>query len=224
MKRERPPAQLRQRKKLLQRQAIADVAMRLFIERGFEDVSVAEIARAADVAENTVFNYFPTKEDLFFDQQAAAEDVLAGWVRSRSPGQSMVDAVRQSFVQALEDEDPRVGLTPGMPRFWEMVDRSSRLQARLSVIGERLLQRLADAFVDEAVGGQDPGLSRVMASMVAGVVWALQREIRQRLSEGESVAVVKESMRPLAARSFALLEHGLAAAEPPSDQRVDLRE
>src|SRR5918994_7068400 len=85
---------LRERKKEQTRQLIADTARRLFAERGFESVTVAEVARAANVAEKTVFNYFPTKEELFYSRLKAFEEELLDAVRERAPGESIVAAVR----------------------------------------------------------------------------------------------------------------------------------
>jgi AcrR family transcriptional regulator len=200
---------LRARKKLRQRRAIADVAMRLFVERGFDAVSVAEVARAAEVAENTVFNYFPSKEDLFFDREAQVEDAFSRAIRTRPAGESIVAALRRTFLEALEREEPRIGLSPGMPLFWRLIDASPRLQARLATIGERSLIKLADQFAAEGIGGPDAAVSRVLASLAASVPFALQLEIRRRLSAGESVASVKAAMRPLAERAFDLLASGI---------------
>src|SRR6266536_5632612 len=83
---------LRERKKQRTRQLIADTAMRLFRERGFDGVTVAEIARAAEVAEATVFNYFPTKEDLVYGRMEAFEEELLRAVRERAPGESVLAA------------------------------------------------------------------------------------------------------------------------------------
>src|SRR5918996_5393461 len=83
---------LRERKKQRTRQLIADTARRLFAERGFEQVTVAEIAREAEVAQATVFNYFPTKEDLFYSRLEAFEDELLAAVRKRKPDQSVLEA------------------------------------------------------------------------------------------------------------------------------------
>src|ERR671939_1868774 len=83
---------LRERKKQRTRQLIADTARRLFAERGFEQVTVAEIAREADVAPATVFNYFPTKEDLFYSRLEAFEDDLLLAIRERPRGQSVIGA------------------------------------------------------------------------------------------------------------------------------------
>src|SRR5215216_4044976 len=83
---------LRERKKQRTRQLIADTARRLFAERGFDRVTVAEIAREAEVAPATVFNYFPTKEDLFYSRLEAFEERLLAAIREREPGQSILAA------------------------------------------------------------------------------------------------------------------------------------
>src|ERR687885_383370 len=86
---------LRESKKLRTRQEIADKAMELFVARGFDRVTVAEVAAAAGVSEKTVFNYFPTKEDLFFDEVPARQAALVDAIRRRQPGESIVAALRR---------------------------------------------------------------------------------------------------------------------------------
>src|SRR3954469_12316534 len=83
---------LRERKKLRTRQLIAETARRPFAERGFDRVTVAEIAREAEVAQATVFNYFPTKEDLFYSRLEAFEEGLLTAIRERPPGQGVLAA------------------------------------------------------------------------------------------------------------------------------------
>src|SRR3954466_15492654 len=83
---------LRERKKQRTRELIADTARRLFADRGFERVTVAEIAREAEVASATVFNYFPTKEDLFYSRLEAFEEELLMAIRERGEGRSVLDA------------------------------------------------------------------------------------------------------------------------------------
>src|SRR5919201_762541 len=85
---------LRERKKQQRRQLIAETARRLFAERGFDRVTVAEIARAANVSEGTVFNYFPTKEDLFYDRMEVFESALLEAIRERERGESVLSAFR----------------------------------------------------------------------------------------------------------------------------------
>jgi AcrR family transcriptional regulator len=90
----------RERKKREMRQAIAAAAMRLFTERGYDHVAIAEIAEAADVSVNTIFNYFPTKEDLFFGQHEPMEAGLAQLIRTREPGESVVGFLPGAFPRA----------------------------------------------------------------------------------------------------------------------------
>ena len=85
---------LRERKKQQTRQLIADTARELFAERGFEAVTVSDIARAADVSAQTVFNYFPTKEDLFYSRLEAFESELVAAVRDRAPDESVSVGLR----------------------------------------------------------------------------------------------------------------------------------
>src|SRR3954449_12380239 len=94
-----PQPGLRERKKERTRRQIADTARELFAHRGFDAVTVAEVARAADVAEKTVFNYFATKEDLFYSGMEAFEERLLGAVRDREPGEPVLEAFRR-FVLA----------------------------------------------------------------------------------------------------------------------------
>src|SRR5918911_1222442 len=124
-------AGLRERKKRQTRELIAATALRLFAERGFERVPVAESARAADVSEQTVFNYFPTKEDLVYWRLGAFEDELLATVRDRAPGESALAAFRR-FVLAQRgllgrfDESAREQLVA----FTRMISESPALLAR----------------------------------------------------------------------------------------------
>src|SRR4051812_29860694 len=101
---------LRERKKERTRTLIADTARRLFVERGFEGVSVAEIAREADVSEATVFNYFPTKEELVYNRLEAFEDEMLAAVRDRPEGESIAAAFARFIATPrglLASRDPR---------------------------------------------------------------------------------------------------------------------
>src|SRR5262252_1457865 len=92
---------LRERKKRQTRQLIFDSARRLFEERGFERVSVAEVARAADVSEVTVFNYFPTKEDLYYGGMQFFEEELLEAVSTRPAGEPAVKAFRSRLLASV---------------------------------------------------------------------------------------------------------------------------
>jgi AcrR family transcriptional regulator len=96
----------RERKKAQTRQALADAALELFLERGFDEVGVKEVADAADVSVTTLFKYFPSKEALVFDQDDDIEAALVLAVRGRPPGYSIVDALREYMVKDTADGGP----------------------------------------------------------------------------------------------------------------------
>lgn len=96
----------RERKKAQTRQALADAALALFLERGFDEVGVKEVADAADVSVTTLFKYFPSKEALLFDQEADIEAALVNAVRGRPPGWSIVDALREHILRDVSDGGP----------------------------------------------------------------------------------------------------------------------
>src|SRR2546430_15818444 len=96
---------LRERKKARTRQRIADTAARLFAERGYENVVVSDVAREADVSEQTVYNYFATKEQLVTDREQHIQDRLCELIRSRPPETTPAAAIRE-FVRS---EERRVG-------------------------------------------------------------------------------------------------------------------
>src|SRR5207248_8272205 len=87
-----PEPGLRERKKQRTRELIAETARRLFSERGFDRVTIAEVAREAEVSEQTVFNYFPTKEDLVYWRLEGFEDELLTAIRQRAEGESILRA------------------------------------------------------------------------------------------------------------------------------------
>ena len=92
---------LRDLKKARTRRLIADTAARLFAERGYEQVTVSEIARAAEVAEQTLYNYFPTKEQLVTDREQRVQDRLCDLIRSRPPGVTPAAAIRGFVLEAV---------------------------------------------------------------------------------------------------------------------------
>src|ERR1700712_29679 len=101
-----PPPDRRTRKRLATRQTISDVATRLFLDRGFDQVTIDEIAEAADVGRMTVFNHFPRKEDMFFDREQEIRDVAFGAVRSRAAGLSPIDALGHLAHHLIDHPDP----------------------------------------------------------------------------------------------------------------------
>ncbi|WP_412540264.1 TetR family transcriptional regulator [Longispora sp. K20-0274] len=198
---------LRDEKKQATRAAIADAALGLFLARGFDRVTVADVADVARVSVNTVFNYFPTKEDLLFDRRSEVVGRLAAVVADRPPGESAVGAVRRAFLDALDRREPTLGLDPGMVAFWRVVDDSPALQARLRQLNEWAETALADALAVGAAEG-DPA-PRVAAAVLAGVDRALHGEIRRRMLAGEEPEEVRAAVTAAARRAFDMAASGL---------------
>ncbi|MFG2792931.1 TetR/AcrR family transcriptional regulator [Streptomyces sp. NPDC048419] len=155
---------LRERKKRQTRQYISDVATGLFVERGFDAVTVAEIAEAADVSVNTVYNYFPAKEDLFFDRSAGLVDRMSRWVRGRGKGESAAAAVLRELREEVESVSPRVGLLAGYGAFMRVIEDAPALRSRLWAIGQEVQVNLEQALrEDTGADGSDP-----MPHLIAG--------------------------------------------------------
>ncbi|MBP2702648.1 TetR/AcrR family transcriptional regulator [Microbispora sp. RL4-1S] len=208
---------LRERKKRETRQRIADVAMGLFLQRGFDNVTVAEVARAADVSVNTVFNYFRTKEDLFLDRSEDVEEQLARVVRERRPGESAIRAVRRDFFDALRTGDWRYGMHEGVDLFARRVRESPSLSVRMLEIGYRREERLAlalaeDAEIDsETKSGSDADdlTPWLVSAQVCAVIRALTRHFAMRRMAGEETERILADVRDQAEHAFRLLERGI---------------
>ncbi|MFI6686870.1 TetR/AcrR family transcriptional regulator [Streptomyces sp. NPDC050485] len=194
----------RERKKRETRQRISDLATGLFLERGFEAVTIAEIAEVADVSVNTVYNYFPTKEDLFLDRSKGIVDRLSRWVRGRDAGESAAEAVLRELRAEVEAVSPRVGLMAGYSRFMAVVHESPALRARLWAVGQEVLENL-DATLREEVGARP---EEPLPSLIAGqinwvhqtVMAAISREMMAGRDPGEvsrEVLVLIDEMESL---------------------------
>ena len=201
---------LRERKKQQTRQHIAETARRLFRDRGFEHVTIAEVAEAADVAVQTVFNYFPTKEDLVYWRLSSFEDELIAAVRERAPGTSALEAfgsflTAQPGLLGKHDPEAREELTS----FTRMIVDSPALQARERQIFAGYTDRLAALLAEET--GALPGdiRPRVAASALIGMHRALIDLSRGRIVAGELGPKLTRDIRAQAEQAFALLEAGL---------------
>lgn len=133
---------LREERRLRTRQSISDVATRLFIEHGFEPVTIAEIAGAAGVAKMTVTNYFPRKEDLALDIHEEFVRTPAAVVAGRSAGTTPLEALRAWYTEAQNRRDPLLGYSG--PEFARMILDSPTLQSRLRELHDLREQSLAE--------------------------------------------------------------------------------
>jgi AcrR family transcriptional regulator len=204
---EEPPEGLRERKKRATRDAIAATARRLFAARGFDAVTVLEIAAAADVSEKTVFNHFAAKEDLVFAGGEARLAQLQAAIAERPPGTSVLDVFRASSeamldtVAAGEGDDRLV-----VPR---IVRDSPALQRRLAAGWEDEAAALV-AAVAEATGADDDDLvPAVVARTLAWTLITIFRAAFDGLLAGEDPERLAARLRPQAARAYDQLAAGL---------------
>ncbi|WP_248960780.1 TetR/AcrR family transcriptional regulator [Sphaerisporangium perillae] len=202
---------LRERKKRETRQRIADMAMGLFMARGFENVTVAEVARVADVSANTVFNYFKTKEDLFLDRQDVYVDEPSRVVRERRAGESVIAALRRDFLEALEEGDWRSGLNEGADVVIRLINESPSLMARMRELAERREERLAETLAEATGADEDDIRPGLVAAQVCAAIRRLTADGIRRKLAGESHDHVVRDIRAQAGLAFDLLENGIGA-------------
>jgi AcrR family transcriptional regulator len=193
---------LRESKKLQTRQQIAAEGMRLFVMRGFDHVTVAEVAAAAGVSEKTVFNYFPTKEDIFFDEVPRREAALLEAISGRAPGESILGALRRLQL----GECPRL-CSPGFATFARIIEESQALQAKELEVMARFAQVLADAVQREL--GVDERDARIAAGLLISVHRQLFRAARKQALAGRHGPAAIRRLRGDLERAYELLEHGL---------------
>src|SRR5215213_447920 len=198
---------LRARKKRVARQAIAGTARRLFAERGFDAVTVAEIAAAADVSEKTVFNHFATKEDLAF---AGREEGIAQFVAAiaeRPPGSSILDVFRALTTTVIDDFV--AGGDEDLLAVAKIIRGSRTLQERLTVGWESGAAAITTA-VAETSGAADDDL---VPAIVARTLWWTHRSIfllaLQGLLAEEDREQLVARLRDTADRAYDQLADGL---------------
>jgi AcrR family transcriptional regulator len=162
------PSDLRSRKRLATREGISNVATRLFAERGFDHVTVDEIATAADVGRKTVFNYFPRKEDMFFDRDEEGRQVVREALRQRDFRVAPIETLRLLAHQLIADQSPYVEFSSASQGFLETIEGSETLKARARAIRDELAQVVTVAL-SECVG-RDPDDPE--AQLAAGLLLA----------------------------------------------------
>jgi AcrR family transcriptional regulator len=193
---------LRESNRQRTRHGIASTAMRLFASRGFDEVTVGEVAREAGVSEKTVYNHFPTKEDLFFDEVPARLEALASAVHEREPGTSVFGALLELQLRGLERlTSERFAI------FARILDDSAALQAKeLEVMG-RFADTLAEALRTELqIAELD---AHVAANALSSVHWQFFRNARAHALAGRHGEAAARRLRTELRRSYELLEHGL---------------
>ncbi|MEV4568064.1 TetR family transcriptional regulator [Nonomuraea sp. NPDC049419] len=186
------------------REAISSAAITLFLERGFDEVPVTEVAAAAGVSKPTLFKYFPTKEDLVLHRIADHLGESARVVRERASGESPVRALRRHFLDGLARRDPVTGLNdePEVVAYHRMVFFTAPgLLARLHQHMARDEELLAGALAETS--------DELTATLLAGLLVSTQRVLARRnwamLADGRPLAEVEADAVRAAERAFSLL-------------------
>lgn len=189
---------LRERKKRRTRQAMIDAAMRLYREKGFEAMTVADIAREADVAPRTFFGYFESKEDVFLGRGDERLELLVRAVRERDRREPILTALRRELLREGEPQDQPEAA--GAPRLSELMSHPA-IANRLRTRWNRWEDTLAEAIAADVGAGEGDPEPRVVAAALTGAIrvaaWAALGEQRGRRTE-------------VARRVFDLLATGLS--------------
>jgi len=196
-----PTVGRRERKKAATRQALADAALELFLEHGFEQVSVRDIAEKADVSTTTLFAHFPSKEALVFDREEEVDAALTAAVRERPKGQSVVEALRTHALQSwvLIASDPR------LHQLTALVDRTPALRE----YAERMWMRHASALSATIAEGLGREADDLACSALARFVLEVPTLAKGRTDQRMAVETV-----------FDLLIHGWQSQHDSGDART----
>jgi AcrR family transcriptional regulator len=199
---------LRERKKARTRRLIADTAARLFGERGYEQVAISDVAREAEVAEQTIYNYFPTKEQLVTDRDEQIQDRLCDLIRSRSPDTTPAAAVRGFVVESVAairhipadvwrgELGYLAAISPTVHRLaLELIDRQATALAR--------------AIADTTA--VSPEVARLQGIALAGVFQIIISEAGQRTREGQSQEKIADELSPIVENILAELDRWFSA-------------
>jgi AcrR family transcriptional regulator len=200
---------LRELKKARTRRLIADTAARLFAERGYEHVAVIDVACEAEVAEQTVYNYFRTKEQLVTDREQQIQDRLCDLIRSRPPAVSPAGAIREFVLQSV------AGIR-GIPA--ELWRGELGYLAAISPAVHRLALELADRQAAALAGAVSdtsavpPGVARLKGIALAGVFQIIISEAGQRTRDGQSQATIADELGPIVENILDELDRWLSRA------------
>lgn len=215
---------LRELKKEQTRQLITDTAWRLFVDRGFDQVSVAEVARAAQVAEATVYNYFGTKEDLFYWRLEAFGTRLAEAVATRPTGEPALAAFRRALLAdgglLAQVEAGDAQALDRLRTIAQLITASPALLAREQQALNRAASVLAGVLAADTRAAPGDLRPQVAAQALIGVQRALLDHVRSRVLGGDNPAGLAAEIRQLTAGAFEFLEQGLrdyAAKDPTQD-------
>ena len=204
---------LRELKKARTRRHIADTAARLFAERGYEHVAVTDVAREAEVAEQTVYNYFPAKEQLVTDREQQIQDRLCDLIRSRPPAITPAAAVRDFVLESV------AGIRDIPPELWRgelgYLAAISPAVHRLALdLADRQAAALARAISDTSAVSTE--VARLQGIAIAGVFQIIISESGQRTRAGQGQAKIADELYPIVENILDELDRWLSVSRPPA--------
>ncbi|WP_179816403.1 TetR/AcrR family transcriptional regulator [Allostreptomyces psammosilenae] len=202
---------MRERKRERTRRALSDAAITLFLRHGFDQVSVADIAAAAEVSKPTLFRYFPAKEDLVLHRITDHEGEYARVVRERPEGEAPLAALRRHFTARLRAHDPVTGLNddPEVLAYRRLLYATPSLLARLTHYTSRDQDALAEALREAAPAVPHDLLPDLAAAQLIAQHQVLARANWHRIEAGRTAAEVQPEAEADAERAFSLLGDGL---------------
>lgn len=206
---------LRELKKARTRRLIAETAARLFAERGYERVAVSDVARAAEVAEQTVYNYFPTKERLVTDREEQVQDRLCELIRSRPPGVTPAAAIRDFVLEAV------AGIRAIPPEIWRgelgyLAAISPAVHRLVLELTSRQAAALAAAISETTAVA--PEVARLQGIALAAVFQIIIADAGQRTRDGQSQAEIAGELRPVVENVLDELDRWLSTSAPPAQR------
>ncbi|QRP46014.1 TetR/AcrR family transcriptional regulator [Amycolatopsis sp. FDAARGOS 1241] len=203
---------LRERKKQRTHDAISNAAIDLFLEHGFDAVSISQVAEAAEVSRRTLFAYFPAKEDLVLHRVADHGTESARVVRAYPA--APLTALRAHFLDGLARHDPIAGLCdlPEVLALYRLITSTPSLVAGMLRFRESAEHALAAELGD--LPGVAPLTARLAAAQIASVQWRLSMENHDRVATGVPATTAYPGAVAAAEQAFDLLSHGLAPVLP----------
>jgi AcrR family transcriptional regulator len=185
---------LRERKKARTRRAIADAAARLFAERGYEQVAVSDVAREAEVSEQTVYNYFQTKEQLVTDLDQQVQDQLSRLIRTRAPGTTPAAAIRELALDLVEGIR-RVPAEQWRGELGYLAAISPTVHRLMLEMSDRQAGAIASAISETS--DVPPEIAKLQGIALSGVFQIIISEAGRRAREGQSQEQIANELRPI---------------------------